>query len=325
MPPAMGRVEQSSPRSHAISLSPRGLIGLLAGALLTMLAGPAAAQLRTCVHVEPGKTDAGAFARLVKSELDRHPTHRAAAEDCQAELTVEMIDLGAQNEQWVTGRINTQVPYREKVGADGIGPAVQRLLTVVLNNDPLILKGPEANTWLRRSSARPWRRSVMHIGGELYELAARLGSSFDTLPGVAFAVRREVSALHVGARLGGAFNPGNDPDRLLLRAQFDAQIEAALYASPSENTSLFGSALLGLVHYRFEGPAPFDGADATGTATSTGLSLGVRGGVETMRTSDVHLLVFLQAVMPAFISKDPDHGVVDQWVPTLALGAGVLY
>jgi hypothetical protein len=310
----------------------RGVIGLLAGALLmTVAVGPAAAQLRTCVHVDAGKADADALARLVKSELDRHPTHHTAGEDCQAELTVELIDLGGgqgaatQGERWVTGRINTQVPYREKVGPDGVGPAVQRLLTVVLNNDPLILKGPESNTWLRRHGRALEQRSLMHFGGELYELGARLGGAFVTLPGVAITVRREVSALHVGARLGGAFNVGNDPDRLHLQAQFDAQVEAALYASPSENTSLFASALLGLVHYRFEGPAPFDGPDATGVATSTGLSLGLRGGVETLRTSDVHLLLFLQIAAPAFISNDVDHGIIDQWVPTAALGAGVLY
>jgi len=307
-------------------MATRGLIGLLAGALLMVVAGPAAAQLRTCVRVESGKTDADALARLVKSELDRHPTHHTAVENCQAELTVEMIDLGgAQGEKWVTGRINTQVPYREKVGPDGIGPAVQRLLTVVLNNDPLILKGPESNTWLRRQGRALERRSVMHFGAELYELGTRIGSSLDTLPGVAFVVRREVSALHVGARLGGAFSPGSEPDRLHLRAQFDAQIEAALYAAPESDTSLFGSALLGLVHQRFEGPAPFVGPDATGTATSSGLSLGVRGGVELMRTTDVHLLAFLQLALPAFISDDPDRGVVHQWLPCLALGAGVLY
>src|SRR5262245_17733820 len=103
------------------------LIGLLAGALLMLAARPAAAQLRTCVHVDAGKTDADALARLVKSELDRHPTHKAATEDCQADLTVELIDLGgAQGEKWVTGRINTQVPYREKVRADDLATAVQR-------------------------------------------------------------------------------------------------------------------------------------------------------------------------------------------------------
>ena len=211
------------------------------------------------------------------------------------------------------------------MGPDGIAPAVQRLLTVVLNNDPLILKGPEANTWLRRQGRALERRSVMHFGAELYELGTRIGSSLDTLPGVAFVVRREVSALHVGARLGGAFNPGSEPDRLHLRAQFDAQIEAALYAAPESDTSLFGSAMVGLVHQRFEGPAPFVAPDATGTATSSGLSLGVRGGVELMRTTDVHLLAFLQVTLPAFISDDPDRGVVHQWLPCLALGAGVLY
>jgi hypothetical protein len=307
-------------------MTARGLFGLVAATLLMLIARPAAAQLRTCVNVEPGKADADALARLVKSELDRHPTHRAASEDCQGFLTVEMIDLGgAQGEKWVTGRINTQVPYREKVGPDGVGPAVQRLLTVVLNNDPLILKGPESNSWLRRQGRALERRSVMHFGGEIYELASRLDSKFDFLPGVAFTVRREVSALHVGARLGGAFNPSAEPGRLTLRAQFDAQIDGTLYAAPVENTSLFASALVGLVHYRFEGPATFDGAGATGTASSSGLSLGLRGGVETMRTADVRLMVFLQVAVPAFKSSDPDHGVVDDWVPSYCLGAGLLY
>jgi hypothetical protein len=302
----------------------RALWLLMAG-LLLLATRPAVAQLRTCVQVEPGKTDPDALARLIKSELDRHPSHRAATEDCQAFLTVELIDLGAQNEKWVTGRINTQVPYREKIEADGVGPAVQRLLTVVLNNDPLILKGPEANTWLRRQGRALERRSVMHFGGEVYQLGSRVGSSFDSLPGLAVTIRREVSALHVGARLGGAFNPSREPDRLQLRAQFDAQVEGAFYASPSENTSLFASALVGLVHYRFEGPAPFDGEGATGSASSSGLSLGVRGGVETLRTADVRVLAFLQIMVPAFISRDADHGVVDNWIPSAAIGAGLLY
>ena len=304
----------------------RRLTRILAGAALLLVARSAAAQLRTCVQVEPGRADAQALTRLVKAELDRHPTHRAVDKDCQGYLTVEMIDLGAQqNEKWVTGRINTQVPFREKVGPDGIGPAVQRLLTVVLNNDPLILKGPESNTWLSRQGRALERRSVMHFGGELYELATRLGGALDTLPGVAITARREVSALHVGARLGAAFNPSAPADHLHLRAQFDAQIEASLYASPAENTSLFGSALLGLSHLRCEGPATFDGPGATGTASSTGLSFGLRGGVETLRTANVHVLMFLQVTLPAFINGDPDHGVVDQWVPSAGIGAGILY
>jgi len=300
--------------------------GFIVAAALLMLARPAAAQLRTCVRVEPGKSDGEALAKLVKGELDRHPTHRAASEDCQGTLTVELIDLGgAQGERWVNGRINTQVPHREKVGPDGIGPAVQRLLTVVLNNDPLVLKGPESNTWLRRQGRALERRSVMHYGAELYELGARLGSSFETLPGLAIIVRREVSALHIGARVAGAFNMGMPANELHLRAQVEAQIDGTLYAAPEAETSLFASALIGLVYYRFAGPATLDGPDATGTATSSGLSLGLRGGVETMRTSDVRLLAFLQVTAPAFISRDIDHGVVDNWVPCALIGAGLLY
>src|SRR4029077_15651793 len=222
--------------------------------------------MRTCVHTEPGHTDGEALDRLVKAEVDRHPTHRAATDDCQGYLTVEIIDLG-EGERWVTGRINTQVPHREKIGADGIGPAVQRLLTVVLANDPLILQGPEANTCLNRQKRALERRSVMHFGAELYELTARLGSSFDFLPGASFTVRREVSALHIGARLGGAFNPDSGADRLRLHMQFDAQIEGALYASPQENTSLFASGLVGLTHQRFTGPATLAAPGTTGSAT----------------------------------------------------------
>jgi len=291
-----------------------------------MAAGPAAAQMRTCVRVEAGKSDPQALTKLVKAELDRHATHRAVDEDCQGTLTVELIDLGGpQNERWVNGRINTQVPFREKVGADGLGPAVQRLLAVVLNNDPLILQGPESNTWLRRQGRALERRSVMHFGGELYEMTARIGGSFDAMPGVAFTARREVSALSVGARIAGAFNPEARADKLHVRAQFDAQAEAAFYASPAEDTSLFASALLGLSYIRCEGPATLDGPGATGSASSSGLSFGLRGGVETLRTADVHILMFLQVTLPAFVNDDIDHGVVDQWIPSVGLGAGMLY
>ena len=81
----------------------------------------------------------------------------------------------------------------------------------------------------------------------------------------------------------------------------------------------------GLSYIRCEGPATLDGPGATGTASSTGLSFGLRGGVETLRTADVHILMFLQVTLPAFVNDDIDHGVVDQWVPSAGLGAGVLY
>jgi hypothetical protein len=291
-------------------------------------AGTARAQVQTCVEIVAPQVEAEALGRLVKAEVDRHPSHRATVKDCQGYLTVELIDLGgtgAQAERWVTGRIDTQVPHREKVGADGLAAAVERLLTVVLHNDPVVLRGPESNTWMAQQKRALERRSATRIGAEVYEIGTVVGSGLDTLPGLAFVLRREVSALYVGARLGGAIAPGHIPDRLRLRAQFDAQVELALYANPAANVTLFAGALLGLVYHRFEGPAPLDGPDATGSAVSTGMSIAVRGGVEAMRTANVRVLAFLQLQVPAFMSQDPDHGVVDRWVPNAVLGAGVLF
>ena len=285
----------------------------------------ALAQLRTCVDVEGARGDTDALTRLLRSELDRHPTHHAAVEDCQAHLTVEVIDLGPRDGKWLTGRINTQVPHRERIESDGLVATVQRLLTVVLANDPLVLRGPESNAWLKRQGRALERHSVMHFGAEIYQLGMPVGSSLETLPGLAVALRREVSAVHVGVRLGGALALGAQPDRLHLRGQVDAQIEATLYAAPAANTSLFAGALAGLVYHRFTGPAPLDGPGDTASAATWGLSLGLRGGIETMRTADLRLLAFLQLQAPAFVSRDADHGVVDQWTPTAALGAGVLF
>jgi hypothetical protein len=217
------------------------------------------------------------------------------------------------------------VPHREKVGADGLAPAVERLLTVVLHNDPLRLRGPESMGWLQRQRRALERQSVTHFGAEVYELVAPLGSSVATLSGVGVSVRREINALYVGVRVGGAVDPQAHPGQLRLHAQVDAQVEAAVYLSPVESTSLFASALVGLAYQRFDGPAPLEGPGATGTATSTGVSLALRGGVEAMRTSDVRLVAFLQLQAPGFVSRDPDHGVVDRWIPTVSLGAGALF
>ena len=90
------------------------------------------------------------------------------------------------------------------------------------------------------------------------------------LSGLALSLRREIDALYIGVRVGGALDPTQRPGDLRLHTQVDAQVEAALYLSPLENTSLFASALIGLAYQRFEGPAPLDGPGATGTATSTG-------------------------------------------------------
>jgi hypothetical protein len=299
--------------------------GLTTAVALLVWSGVARGQLRTCVEVAAPPAETEALTRLIKSELDRHPTHRAATSDCESTLTVEVIDLGAGGGKWLTGRLNTQVPHRERVGADGMVPAVERLLTVLLHNDPLVLRGPESQGWLVRQERALALHSTTHFGLEAYELAAPVGGALAMLPGVALSLRREIDQVAIGVRLAGAFSPGAQAATLHLSAQFDAQVEATIYFRPLESVSLFASALVGLVYQRFEGPAPLDGPGATGVATTDGLAVGLRAGVEALRTTDLRLVAFLDLDAPTFVSRDPDHQVVDQWAPSAALGIGVLF
>ena len=301
------------------------LLGLTAAGALFASSGVARAQLRTCVEVTAAPAETDALARLIKSEIDRHPTHRAASTDCESTLSVEVIDLGPSGGKWITGRLNTQVPYRERVGADGLAPAVERLLTVLLHNDPLVLRGPESQGWLVRQERALALHSTTHYGLEAYELGAPVGGTLATLPGVALSLRREIDQVAIGVRLAGAFSPGAEAATLHLAVQFDAQVTATFYFRPVESLSLFASALVGLDYQRFQGPALLDGAGAVGVATGSGLAVTARVGVEALRTSDVRLLCFLDLELPTFVSHDPDHGVIDQWVPAASLGLGVLF
>ncbi len=301
-----------------------GWAGLVVALAVTGASGRARAQLRTCVELQSAPAPGDAIVRLVRDEIDRHPTHRAATQDCQSLLTIEVLDFGAGG-RWITGRLDTQVPQRERIGADGIVPAVERLLTVLLHNDPLVLRGPESTGWLARQQRALALRSTTHYGVEVYELATTVGAPLGTLSGVALSLRREVDQLAIGVRVAGAFQPGAQPDTLNLRMQLDAQVEAAFYFRPVASMSLFASALVGLVYQRFDGPARLDGAGATATATSDGLAVGLRAGIEALRTTDLRLLAFVTVEAPAFASRDIDHGVVDQWAPSAALGVGALF
>ena len=301
------------------------LWGLAAAGGFFASSGVARAQLRTCVEVAAAPAETEALTRLIRSEIDRHPTHRAASSDCESTLTVEVIDLGASGGKWITGRLNTQVPSRERVGGDGLAPAVERLLTVLLHNDPLVLRGPESQGWFVRQERALALHSTTHYGLETYELAVPLGGTMAALPGVALSLRREIDQVAIGVRLAGAFNPGGEAATLHLAAQFDAQVEATFYFRPVESWSPFASALVGLDYQRFQGPAPLDGPGAVGVATGSGLGVTARVGLEALRTSDVRLLCFLDLELPTFVSHDPDHGVVDQWVPAASLGIGVLF
>jgi hypothetical protein len=57
---------------------------------------------------------------------------------------------------------------------------------------------------------------------------------------------------------------------------------------------------------------------------SGGFAPGLRGGVELLRIAEARVTIFAQLSLPAFISTDPDGVVVNQWLPTAAIGGGAL-
>ena len=284
-------------------------------------------RVATCVEVRSVTGDPKAFERLVRAELDRHATHEAAEESCVSYLSVEFIELDEKmgGGRYVTGRINAQVPHREPVVDNDVADGVERLLTVLLHNDPLRLHGPRHDGWFRRQSRSLRRKGVNLYGVEAYQVGVWLDGEVASLPGVAFVARREVDRWHLGVRLSGAFEPDPSRDSLQLTGIVSAQIETAMFFSPAEDVSLYVAAVIGLEHQRFHGPVTLVEEDARRSVSKSGLAGGVRGGIEILRTTSGRVDFFGQLLLPAFASTDDETGVVDQWVPSATLGVGILF
>jgi hypothetical protein len=301
-------------------------ISILAiAALLCPRVASAQGMVATCVKVIASRDDRGDLERLVKSEVGRHPTHVVADKDCRAHLEVELIEV--KEGRFLTGRIGSQVPHRVRIdGKDGLMAALDELLRVVLHNDPVTLEGPRRQSWLSGSVDQLRRKGQNLYGAEVFEWIALVGGNPCQMPGFALRLRREAGSWHVGLRLSGAIWPSQ-----MRQSEIDpamhvaAHAEVAKFASALSDVSAYASALVGVEHQRFRGPAPLLGDGAYGTAHATGLSLGLRGGVELLRTTDVRFDVFVQALFPVFVTKDDDGGVMRQWVPSAMVGGGIAF
>lgn len=287
--------------------------------LVLLLVGTARAQGPTSTCVEVSGSAEPDLRRLVMAELDRHPTHRAAEADCTSFLRVELLTVGS--DRYLTGRINTQVPHRETVEED-IARTVERLLRVVLNNDPLRLRGPRDEGWLR-AGIGALKNGRMLYGIEAFQLMALLEGA-ESMPGLAILVRREVARWHLAARASFASRFADAGPDLHLTSHLGVQVHIMWFTDPHSDFSFYLGGLGGLEHHRFEGPSPVeDGAERTASATTFGL--GVRLGLELFRTTDGRFDLFAQGVAPVSASTDVEQEVVDAWMPSLSIGAGIMF
>ena len=290
---------------------------------LLLISGRALAQAptQTCVDVVTRLSDAEEFRRLVVSELDRHPTHRSVTENCESHLKVEYIEVG--DSQFVTGRINTQVPHREPVGEAGLPEAISRMLRVVLHNDPVRLEGPKQRGWLG-SRLHELRSGWTMFGIEAYQVSAILAGDYSGIPGIALQARREVARWHLGVRLGVAWQIGDLPSDLSLVGNVSAQMQAAWFWDAKADHSFYSTIVLGLEYQRFNGPSRFlEGRETI--YTKLGFAPGLRVGAELFRTTNARMDIFTQAILPAFMAHDEENEIIDAWVPTFSFGAGMVF
>ncbi|MEZ4436174.1 MAG: hypothetical protein R3F65_27570 [bacterium] len=294
-------------------------------AWLTCLPSMASAQspTETCVEVDTTRPDREGIRRLVMTEIDRFRTHRSAEKDCGSFLRVEIIDLAGKS--YVTGRINTQVPHREPVDGGDLAQAIERMLRVVLHNDPVRLRGPRSEGFIRRG-LDALKHGETFYGAEVYETLAPLDGGFSALPGVAIQLRREATDWHLGARVAFAARLADPPaGQLTLTGRLGVGVQVMYFTDALADSSWYIGGELGVDHQRFTGPATAyaDGTDEDFAATT--FAVGLRTGFELFRTTTGRLDLFLQATVPVTPSTDDEGGVVDAWTPGLSAGAGLLF
>lgn len=302
----------------------RYLCSILAVSLAVLLAaGHAAASLPTCVRVVAAEQYVAGLRRLVETELARHPTHRLAERDCSAKLTVELVSVG--DEHVLTARVDGEVPYRTGAEKGKLAAAIEQALRVVLHSDPRVLRGPETRGWWGERLREFRVEGQNYYGLEISQTFTLIDGSLQSLGGAALTVRREAGAFSLGARLAGASTFSRSGTELMLTEQFLAHLELAVYSNAEASSAFFGAVVAGMELQRFQGPSPWSDDASIQSARKAGLSAGVRGGVELFRLHDMRAQGFAQIVLPMFMSRDIDNGIVDQWTPTAALGVSAAF
>lgn len=293
-----------------------GWLGLLLGSSLAHAQDPT----RICVEVLGGGADSADLQRLVMTEIDRHATHKAAEGDCASFLRVELLTVGSG--QYLTGRINTQVPHREMVQGGDLARTVERMLRVVLHNDPVRLRGPRRANWFL-DNLRNLKRGRMVYGVEAFQHLSLVDGETQSLAGIAINVRREVEAWQLGGRMhyAGRFSPAGDG--LTLVGHLAVQLQIMWFSHPRGDTTVYFGGIAGLDHQRYDGPSGIDGGPSSTSASL--FAVGGRLGVEMFRATSSRVDLFAQVMAPTGTSTDEADQVIDAWVPSATMGLGIAF
>ncbi|HVW23883.1 MAG TPA: hypothetical protein VHC69_00840 [Polyangiaceae bacterium] len=286
----------------------------------------AAGQVTTCIAVEAAPEDRDALARLVDSEVSRHPSHRVSHDGCETHLHVELLDV--RGDRFLTGRLDGEIPQRVPVeGKSGraLESAVTELVRVVLGNDPVVLHAPGEQSFF---SARVLE--LKNLGKNTFDVAAvealsLLGGRATFEPGILVGFTREVSSWQLGVEALFAQRLNGHAGHLDLDTLGRLQVTGALYFSKEADTSFFAGMSLGLGYQRFTGPRGAGLPRGDGEYSVAGPGLAIRGGIEAFRSTTTRVTLFAEAFVPMFVASDDQTEIVQSYVPTLTVCAGARF
>jgi hypothetical protein len=297
-------------------------------AICMVAASPAGAQekVATCVVVEAPASEIAALQKLVESEVDRHPSHRAASNGCAVHLKVELIQVGS--DRFLTARVGGEVPQRVHVEGPGGKPleaALDELLRIVLGNDPVALKAPGGQSWFSEKTFSLKDRGQNTFDVAFLESASPVVGSLTFDPGIFLGFSREIENWQVGIEGLWAQGLHEHPGSVDLDTVIRLQAALTLFASDEADTSAFGGLSLGLAHQRFSGPRAPELGGGDGSYHVTGPAAGIRGGVEFFRTTSMRAFAFTEVFLPIFWADDQQAEVMKGWVPSFSLAAGARF
>jgi hypothetical protein len=313
----------------------RTIAFVIALALSRTLPAFAGGQVATCISVDGPASDRDALERLVTSEVDRHPSHRAKSEPCDdaakypegyTHLRVELIEV--QGDRFLTGRVGGEVPQRVPVeGKDGraLASAVGELLRIVLGNDPVVLHTPGEQSFFGARVLELKNLGRNTIDFAVLETASLVTERATFLPGLRIGFTREVSAWQVGIEVTFAQRVTSHPGTLDLDSLARLELAGTLFFSKDADVAAFGGATLGLAYQRYRGPRAADFGGGDGEYSAVGPSLGLRTGVEIFRSTATRATFFVEGYLPLFVANDQETEIVDTWAPGISLGAAVRF
>lgn len=299
-------------------------LAALAGALL--FSREAAAEIPLCVEVTAPSQDLESFRKLVRSEVDRHPSHRVVPADCRSHLRVELFETVGT--RFLTAQIDQEVPMRFAIKDPiDLGPRVEEAIRLVLHNDPTYLAEDIAHL----SAFQRLGRSIVVRGRftfrmELFEALSRGGNNLATASGGALALTRGSENWHVVGRLYGAGSLVSvaGTDRALQAiAGIDGGLAYEMFAKTS--WSPYVSACAGIQYIRYVGREHANDTSLM-RVNDYGATLSARVGARFFRWFNFDVDLFAQGYLPLFLTRDVDGALFSEkglYTPSVQIGIGV--